>query len=84
MRLIVLPLLLLFALAGILFGSLNASWVEVDLHAAQFEAPLGVLLLGVLALGALAGGLCLWLTVVLPLSGRLRRAERASDNASDA
>ncbi|HRQ65455.1 MAG TPA: lipopolysaccharide assembly protein LapA domain-containing protein [Xanthomonadaceae bacterium] len=76
MRLIVIPLAILFALAGILFGSLNASWVEVDLYAIQFSAPLGVLLLGVLAVGALAGGLCLWLTVVLPMGGRLRRAER--------
>lgn len=81
MRLIVIPLVILFALAGILFGSLNGAWVEVDLYAMQFEAPLGVLLLGVLALGALTGGLCLWLTVVLPMGSRVRRAERAHDDA---
>jgi uncharacterized integral membrane protein len=79
MRILLFVFAILFALAGILFGSLNAQWVEVDLHALQFQAPLGVLMLATLSLGALAGGLCLWFTVILPLGGRLRRAERGND-----
>ncbi len=83
MRLIGILLAVLFALAGILFGSLNPAWVDIDLHAVQFEAPLGVLLLGVLALGVLLGGICLWLAVVLPMGARLRRAERGTASSSE-
>jgi len=62
---------------GILFGALNAELVQVDLYFQAFSLSLGSALLLAALLGAVAGGLCLWLTVILPQRRQVRRLQRA-------
>lgn len=77
------PLRLLFGLVcalmlglGLVFGGLNNVPVTIDLYWLQLSAGVGSALLAAALLGALVGGLCLWLSVILPLQARLKRSER--------
>ena len=70
-------------LAAIVFSIINLDSVRLDLLFGAFNAPLGILVLVSLLLGALAGGLTLYVGVVLPLRLRLARARREIKLAAD-
>ncbi len=72
MRFLVILILLVFVLAGVVLGALNAATVGIDLAVLQLHVPLGAALLSVLALGWITGGLTAWLGL------RLARRPRAS------
>ena len=72
MRLIALLFLVLFIVAGVVVGSLNADLVSYDLAVAHVQLPKGAALLCVLIVGWLLGGLTAWLGV----SSRQRRERR--------
>ncbi|HET7664144.1 MAG TPA: LapA family protein [Rhodanobacteraceae bacterium] len=62
MRLVIVVLIvLLFILAGIVFGALNPAMVVYDLGFAQVPIPKGAAILGALFVGWLAGGIVAWL-----------------------
>ncbi|HET6586574.1 MAG TPA: LapA family protein [Oleiagrimonas sp.] len=62
MRLVIVVLIvLLFVLAGIVFGALNPAMVVYDLGFAQVSIPKGAAILGTLVVGWLAGGIVAWL-----------------------
>ncbi len=62
MRLFILVLIvLLFVLAGIAFGALNAAMVGYDLGFAQVHLPKGAAVLAALVVGWLLGGIVAWL-----------------------
>ncbi|MDT8319221.1 MAG: LapA family protein [Xanthomonadales bacterium] len=65
--------IILAAGLGILIGALNPGLVAVDLLWAQFEWPLGLLVLSVFAAGLLFGLALAWLLAILPLRVKLRR-----------
>jgi uncharacterized integral membrane protein len=61
MRLFVILILLLFALAGVVLGALNADLVDYDFAFGRFALPKGAALLAALVAGWLLGGLTAWL-----------------------
>ena len=62
MRLAILVLIvLLFVLAGIVFGALNPAMVAYDLGFATVHVPKGAAVLAALVVGWLAGGIVAWL-----------------------
>ena len=67
-------LAIVFLVAGLVLGALNADPATVDLGAFEVRAGLGVILLCTLLVGVLAGGLAIVVSVVLPLRRALRRA----------
>ncbi|MHC1480587.1 LapA family protein [Frateuria aurantia] len=79
MRFLVILILLVFALAGVVLGALNAATVGIDLGVLQFHAPLGATLLTILAAGWVTGGLTAWLGVRLR-----RRPRKVADRPVDA
>jgi uncharacterized integral membrane protein len=83
MRVVFFLLALLFLLAGILFGALNAAEVGLDFHWFSLTLPLGVALLGFALLGAMLAGLVLGLTVIWPQRRRIARLARR-EHAGDA
>ena len=60
---------------GLLIGTLNSDTVGVDLLWVQLQWPLGLLLLCVFAVGILLGLLICWLSGIMPLRARLRKAQ---------
>lgn len=76
MRLILLLAVVLFSIAGALFGALNPQAVTLDLYLWQHEVPLGSALLVALVCGWLLGGLAMWLARVPRLRRELRLARR--------
>ena len=79
----VLILAIVVVLATIVFSIINLESVRLDLLFGAFSAPLGILVLVSLLLGALAGGLTVYVGVVLPLRMRLARARREIKTAAD-
>jgi uncharacterized integral membrane protein len=79
----VLLLAAVVVLAAIIFSFFNIDSVRLDLLFGSFSAPLGILVLLALLLGAIAGGLTLYVGVVLPLRVRLARARREIKTAAD-
>ena len=79
----VLILAVVVVLAAIVFSIVNLDAVRLDLLFGSFSAPIGILVLLSLLLGAIAGGLTLYVGVVLPLRVRLARARREIKSASD-
>lgn len=62
MRLVIVALIIvLFVLAGIVFGALNVAMVGYDLGFAQVHVPKGAALLAALVAGWLLGGVVAWL-----------------------
>ncbi len=62
MRLVIVVLIiLLFVLAGIVFGALNPAMVSYDLGFARIHAPKGAAVLAALVVGWLIGGIVAWL-----------------------
>ncbi len=62
MRLVIVVLIvLLFVLAGIVFGALNPAMVAYDLGFARVHVPKGAAILAALVAGWLAGGIVAWL-----------------------
>lgn len=76
MRLILLLALVLFAIAGALFGALNPQSVTLDLYFLQRNVPLGSALLVALVCGWLLGGMVMWLVRVPRLRRELRATRR--------
>lgn len=80
MRLFILVLIvLLFLLAGIVFGALNPAMVGYDLGFAQVHLPKGAAVLAALVVGWLLGGIVAWLG-----SGVGRRKRRRATGRSTA
>ncbi|HET8899903.1 MAG TPA: DUF1049 domain-containing protein [Rhodanobacteraceae bacterium] len=77
MRLLAIILIVLFALAGVAFGALNADFVSYDLIVASVRLPKGAALLAALLLGWVLGGLLVWLVALAPTRRRLAKARRA-------
>ena len=76
MRFGLILLVLLFALLGAAFGALNSQSVELDFYFGSVTLAKGGVLLAALLLGWIAGGLLVFVSLVLPLRRRLRRAHR--------
>ena len=74
MRVLVTIFLILFILAGVVLGALNADLVAYDLAFVQVQLPKGAALLGALVIGWVLGGLAAW----LGMSAR-RRQRKADD-----
>lgn len=74
MRALIFLLLLIFLVAGVLFGALNAGMVTYDLGVGMLTLPRGAALLAVLVIGWLLGGLTAWAG-----SRRPRRSSRHRD-----
>jgi uncharacterized integral membrane protein len=79
MRLLALIILVLFVVAGVVVGALNAELVDYDLAFFQLRWPKGAALLGALVLGWLLGGLTAWLGV----SSAARRGRRQARTGAD-
>ncbi|WP_424682409.1 LapA family protein [Frateuria sp. YIM B11624] len=77
MRLIALLILVLFVVAGVVVGALNADPVSYDLGFFQLTMPKGAGLLVTLVIGWLLGGLTAWLGVSLRHRRVLRRERRS-------
>jgi uncharacterized integral membrane protein len=78
MRLIALLILVLFVVAGVVVGALNADPVSYDLGFFQTTTPKGAGLLVALVIGWLLGGLTAWLGMSLRHRRALRRERRSS------
>jgi uncharacterized integral membrane protein len=76
MRLGLILLLLLFAVAGAVFGALNGEHVAFDFYFASVQWPKGAALLVALTLGWLCGGLLVYGALVLRLRRRVRALTR--------
>ena len=76
MRLFLILLALLFVVAGAVFGALNSERVAIDFYFASTDLPKGAALLGALLLGWIAGGVVVYLGMVLRLRRRLRGLTR--------
>ncbi len=79
MRLLALMILVLFIVAGVVVGALNAEMVGYDFAFFQLRWPKGAALLGALVLGWLLGGLTAWLGV----SSAARRARRQAQRGAN-
>ena len=86
MRLIALIFLLLFIVAGIVFGALNADLVPFDLGFAQLSLPKGGAMLSAVLVGWILGGITAWLGTSFAHHRRRRRdrGERKVANATTA
>ena len=76
MRFGLILLVLVFALLGAVFGALNSQPVDLDFYFATLSLAKGGVLIAALLIGWLLGGLLVFLSMVLPLRRRARRAER--------
>lgn len=76
MRVLAVLLVLLFAIVGVLFGTLNADFVAYDFLIGHLQLPKGAALLAAAVLGWVIGGLVVWLFAALPARRRLARMER--------
>ena len=76
MRVLWIILVVLFAIAGAVFGALNSDAVAFDFYAVTLTLPKGAALLAALLTGWIAGGAAVWLGVVVPLRRRLGRTRR--------
>ena len=79
MRLLVMIVLVLFVVAGVVVGALNADLVNYDFAFFQLHWPKGAALLGALVVGWLLGGLTAWLGV----SSAAPRARRQARHSAD-
>jgi uncharacterized integral membrane protein len=76
MRFGLILLVLLFAVAGAVFGALNSQTVDLDFYFVNIALAKGAALLFAVLLGWLLGGLLVYLSLVVPLRRRLRRQAR--------
>ncbi|HEV7123116.1 MAG TPA: LapA family protein [Rhodanobacter sp.] len=76
MRLLAIITLLIFVVAGIVLGALNAGMVGYDFGFAQLQLPKGAALLGALVVGWLLGGVTAWLGSRPARSRQPSRADR--------
>ena len=76
MRFGLILLVLLFAVAGAVFGALNSQTVELDFYIVKIALAKGSALLFSVLLGWLLGGLLVYLSLVMPLRRRVRRQAR--------
>jgi len=76
MRLGLILLALLFAIAGAIFGALNGEHVVFDFYFSALTLPKGAALLCAVLLGWLLGGVVVYLGLVLRLRRRVRTLAR--------
>jgi len=76
MRLALILLALLLAVAGAAFGALNSERIALDLYFAHFSLPKGAALLSATLLGWLLGGLVVYFGLVVRLRRRVRALAR--------
>jgi len=69
-------LVLLFAVAGAVFGALNGQTIDLDFYFGNVVLGKGASLLCALLAGWLLGGLLIYLGMVVPLRRRVRRQAR--------
>lgn len=69
---ITLLIILVFVLAGVVFGALNAAVVPFDMGFARVSVPKGAAVLAALVVGWILGGVVAW----LGMSTRQRRRRR--------
>lgn len=80
MRLFLLVLIIIvFVLAGIVFGALNPAMVDYDLGFARMAVPKGAAILAALVVGWLLGGIVAWLGSGVK---RRRKAGRSARSGS--
>jgi lipopolysaccharide assembly protein A len=84
MRLIVILFLLLFAVAGVVFGALNADLVPFDLGFARLALPKGGAMLAFLLVGWVLGGLTAWVGTSFAQQRKRRRALRGGSKVASA
>lgn len=68
--------IILFALAGALFGAMNAEPAVLDFYFFSAGAPIGAALLVALAIGWILGGIVVWLARVPRLKRELKNARQ--------
>jgi lipopolysaccharide assembly protein A len=76
MRLLAIITLVIFVVAGIVLGALNAGMVGYDFGFARMQLPKGAALLGALVVGWLLGGVTAWLGSRPSRSRQPSRADR--------
>ncbi|HEX7341023.1 MAG TPA: DUF1049 domain-containing protein [Rhodanobacteraceae bacterium] len=81
---ITLLIVLLFVLAGIVFGALNAAMVPYDLGFAVVHVPKGAAVLAALVVGWLLGGLVAWLGMGVKQRRQRRDVRGRTGSASSA
>ncbi|MDB6163499.1 MAG: hypothetical protein JWL98_931 [Xanthomonadaceae bacterium] len=81
MRLIRLLIAFAFLAVGIAVGALNAQPIAIDLGVVTLRGSLCVSLLLALLMGIVVGGVVVSAGMVLPMSRRLRAADRAARDA---
>jgi uncharacterized integral membrane protein len=85
MRLFILiVIIVLFVLAGIVFGALNPAMVPYDFGFAQIKIPKGATVLAALVVGWLLGGLVAWLGTGLKQRRRRRQEHDPADKTGAA
>lgn len=72
-------LAVLCLIAGLLFGALNPTPLDIELYFTRLELSAGVALLGSALLGALLGGVVVGVSVAWPLRRRLTRLARQTE-----
>lgn len=80
MRLLIIILVLVFAVAGALFGALNGDRVAYDFYFITAQLPKGAMLLAALLVGWLIGGIVVYFGLVLRLRRRVRILARELKN----
>jgi len=83
-RFILALLAILAALAGLLIGTLNPEYVELDLLFLAPSLPLGLVLLAGFSAGILAGLLLAWLLFGIPRGLRRFRGRKQSGSTGQA
>lgn len=69
---------------GLLVGTLNADFVQLDMLWVQFELPLGLAILLGFSLGIILGLSMIYFARVLPLRLQLRKARAMARNQENA
>ncbi|OBU67376.1 hypothetical protein A9K58_09350 [Stenotrophomonas maltophilia] len=78
MKVFRLLVLLAILILGLIIGAANMADMSINLLFTEFHAPVGVALIAALLLGVVVGAGLVLVSVVIPLYGQLRRANKSA------